>query len=174
MAEDNSKTNANVSKWVEQKKKLLEQLESSDKNYYFLMLPSDYFNRPNIRFILASGVDIAFTLYMKMLLFSIPTKGYLRFSIKVPYNAKLLSSILFNRFEYEEVINGLLDDWITYGIIERKDDGTIYMVELPELLVSQSYQAHEQQKRRKNKKEKESMYEDEQHVEYDPNLEDEE
>lgn len=170
MADENSKTNAAISKWVESKKKAMDQLDASDKNYYFLKLPSDYFNWPSIRLIQASGVDIAFTCYLKMLVLSIPTKGYLRFSLKVPYNAKLLSSILFNTFDHEEVIDQLLNDWITYGLVDRGEDATLYMTELPQLLTSQSYQAREQEKRRKNKKDK--MFEDEEHVEYNPNLDD--
>lgn len=150
MSETNEKTSG-LAKWCNFKKKCVDQVLEADKNYYFLKMPADYFDRPNARYILASAVDIAFTLYMKLMVLAIPTKGYLRFSATKPYNAKLLAFMVFNSMKLEQVIDDLLSDWITMGIIERMEDGTLFIPEVPELLVAQTKQAKKQANYRENK-----------------------
>lgn len=148
-----SETNetSGVAKWCNFKKKCIDQVLEEDKKFYFLKVPADYFDHPNARYILASGVDIAFTLYMKMMMLATPTKGYLRFSISKPYNAKLLAFMLFNAVKLEPIIYELISDWITMGIIERLDDGTLFLPEVPELMVSQTKNAKKQENYRKKK-----------------------
>lgn len=167
---------SNADSWAASKRKAREELEANENNYYFLKLPADYFNRPYSKLILKSG-DAAFTLYLRLMVESIPTKGKLRFSSKTPYSARLLARVLYSNVteETEKFVDDCLAEWIEFGIIERYDDGTLFIEEVPELLISQSANAKRVQEQRKSKKDSNKMYaeKDEEPV-YDESLEDDE
>ena len=67
----------------------------SDKKYYWLRLPKDFFKRHDIKYIesLPEGHRIVLV-YLQLMVESIDHEGELRFSPKIPYTFEMLASIL--------------------------------------------------------------------------------
>ena len=97
--------------------------------------------------------------------------------LKTPYSARLLARVLYSNVteETEKFVDDCLSEWIEFGIIERYDDGTLFIEEVPELLISQSANAKRVQEQRKVKKDSNKMYaEKDEPPAYDESLEDDE
>ena len=67
----------------------------SDKKYYWLKLPKDFFKRHDIKYIesLPDGHRIVLV-YLQLMVESIDHDGELRFSPKIPYSEEMLASVL--------------------------------------------------------------------------------
>ena len=67
----------------------------SDKKYYWLKLPKDFFKRHDIKYIesLPDGHRIVLV-YLQLMVESIDHEGELRFSPKIPYSYEMLASVL--------------------------------------------------------------------------------
>jgi predicted phage replisome organizer len=67
----------------------------SEKKYYWLKLPRDFFKRHDIKYIesLPDGHEIVLV-YLQLMLESIDHDGELRFSPKIPYSEEMLASVL--------------------------------------------------------------------------------
>lgn len=103
-----------------------------DKKYYWLKLKRDFFKRHDIRIIEAmpNGKDYIL-FYLKLLCESVDHEGKLRFSESVPYNAEMLSIITDTN---RDTVQAAVDVFVNLGMMEKMDDGTLYMTECQKLI----------------------------------------
>ena len=106
----------------------------SEKKYYWLKLPRDYFKRHDIRYIktLPSGRDIAF-FYIELMAESVDHDGSLRFSPEIPYSNDMLAVITETPIEIVENSMKVLKN---LGLVEISEDGTIVLPKVEKMIGS--------------------------------------
>lgn len=111
----------------------------SDKRYYWLKLKDDFFEQDEIKLVemMDNGKDYII-FYMKLVLKSINTEGELRFRETIPYNEKMLATITNTNVD---VVKGALNIFIELGMMEKWDDGTLFMIETRNMIGSESASA---------------------------------
>ena len=87
--------------------------------------------------------------YMKMLCESVDHEGNLRFSEKIPYTPEMLATITNTNVDVVKTAMDLLKE---LGLLEVKEDETIFMTELPEMVGSETGMAQYMRDKRKNQK----------------------
>lgn len=117
-----------------------------DKRYYWLKLPKDFFKRHDIRIIegMPNGKDYVL-FYMKMLCESIDHGGNLRFSEEIPYTVEMLATITDTNVD---MVRTAMDLMKQLGLMVIKDDGTIFMTELPDMTGSETGMARYMREKR--------------------------
>jgi len=105
---------------------------SDTKKYYWLKLKRDFFKRHDIKIIesMDNGKDYVL-FYLKLLLESVDHNGELRFSETVPYNDKMLSTITDTNID---IVRSAVKIFSELGMMERFDDGTLYMEQVNTML----------------------------------------
>lgn len=117
-----------------------------DKKYYWIKLKSDFFERPEIKFVEAMPEGKDYILfYMKLLCKSIDHEGKLRFNDNIPYNSNMLSVVTNTK---EEIIEKAIEVFTSLQMMELLDDGTYFMREVEKMMGSETYWA---QKKREYK-----------------------
>ena len=68
---------------------------TTQKKYYWLKLPKDFFRRHDIRILesMKGGKQLVL-IYIKLMTESIPHDGRLRFSEEIPYTSEMLATVL--------------------------------------------------------------------------------
>lgn len=120
------------------------------KKYYWLKLREDFFEREEIRIIeqMENGKDYII-FYLKLLLKSIKTDGILRFKDILPYNPKMLSVITNTNID---IVRSAIDLFVHLGMMEKWDDGTIFMLETVNMIGSESESAERMRRLRARRK----------------------
>lgn len=120
----------------------------SDKKYYWLKLKEDFFKRHDIQIIegMTNGKDILI-FYLKLLCESLDHDGCLRFSDKVPYSEKMLSTITSTD---EEITHKAIEILCDLQMMEILDDGTILMTKMHDMTGSESFWAEKKRQQRQN------------------------
>lgn len=105
---------------------------SDTKKYYWLKLKRDFFKRHDIKIIesMDNGKDYVL-FYLKLLLESVDHNGELRFSETVPYNDKMLATITDTNID---IVRSAVKIFSELGMMERFDDGTLYMEQVNTML----------------------------------------
>ena len=108
----------------------------SEKRYYWLKLPKDYFKRHDIKFIktLPNGRDIAL-FYIELMAESVDHDGSLRFSPGIPYTNEMLASVTDTPVDIVDVSMKTLKD---LGLVEISEDGTIIIPKVIKMIGSAS------------------------------------
>ena len=108
----------------------------SEKRYYWLKLPKDFFKRHDISFIksLPNGPEIAL-FYLELMAESVDHDGELRFSEDIPYTDKMLSSVTDTPLEIVEKSMSTLQE---FGLIKIDDEGTIIIPKVLKMIGSAS------------------------------------
>ena len=106
----------------------------AEKKYYWLKLKRDFFKRHDIRIIeeMPNGKEYLL-FYLKLLVESIDHEGSLRFSDTIPYNEQMLSVITNTNIDIVRSAMKLFDN---LQLVEIKDDKTIYMEEVQNMIGS--------------------------------------
>lgn len=122
----------------------------TEKKYYWLKFKENFFEQDEIKIIenMDNGKDYIIFL-LKLQLKSIKTEGFLRFKDTIPYNEKMLSVITNTNID---VVRSALKAFMSLGMIERLDDGTLYMTEVQTLIGSESSSAERVRRFRENQK----------------------
>lgn len=119
----------------------------ADKKYYWLKLPADFFSKPSLMLLTSKGAD-HINVYMRLLTMAINTDCRLMYIEDTPYTVEMLSMMLgYPKDTMQEIINHL----IQFKLIEVLDDGSYYLVELPEMIGSESTSAERQRKSRQER-----------------------
>ena len=108
--------------------------ENEKGRYYWLKLKQDFFQRKDIKYVCArpgGGDRILF--YLKLLCQSVSTEGELRFSERVPYDEEMLSLITDTP---PETVRESLELFYALGMLDRREDGTITVCGIRELVGS--------------------------------------
>ena len=137
----------------------------SEKRYYWLKLPRDFFKRHDIKFIktLPNGREIAF-FYIELLAESVDHEGELRFSPELPYSEAMLAALTDTPVEIVEDSMKVLKE---LGLVKLSEDGTIILDKVKSMIGFETKWAEkkrawrDQQRRLKNSEEAdEGQYED--------------
>lgn len=123
----------------------------AEKKYYWIKLKRDFFKRHDIKIVeaMTNGKDYIL-FYLKLLLESIDHEGELRFNDTIPYNEQMLSVITGTNVD---IVKAAMKTFISLGMIEMFDDGTIFMTESEKMIGSESASAHRMRESRKRLKE---------------------
>ncbi|MCT4593149.1 MAG: phage replisome organizer N-terminal domain-containing protein [Anaeromicrobium sp.] len=118
------------------------------KRYYWLKLHDNFFDREEIKLVenMTNGKDYII-FYLKLLLKSIKTEGELRFRNVIPYTPEMLASITGINIDTVRVATDL---FINLQLMEKWDDGTLFMAETQAMIGSETESA----KRMRRKREK--------------------
>lgn len=105
---------------------------SENKHYYYLKLKNDFFDGEEMKIIEAqkNGVEYQ-NLYLKLCLLSVKTEGQLIFKDLIPYDLSMLSIVL--RIKIDTVKTGI-EMFMKLGLVERLDNGTMYMMDIQALI----------------------------------------
>ncbi|BDR71261.1 hypothetical protein K144313037_p20480 (plasmid) [Clostridium tetani] len=124
----------------------------SNKRYYWLKLQDNFFDREEIKVVesMKNGKDYIL-FYMKLLLKSVKTKGELRFRGVIPYTPEMLSSITNTDIDTVMVA---VDMFTQLGLMEKWDDGTLFMIETQNMVGSETDSAKRMRKLRKEHRKK--------------------
>lgn len=116
------------------------------KRYYWLKLKEGFFKRHDLRIIEAmpNGKDYVL-FYLKMLCESISHEGALRFSKDIPYTDEMLATITNTNVDMVKTAMELLKQ---LGLVIVREDGTIFMTELPAMIGSETGMAKYMRERR--------------------------
>lgn len=119
------------------------------KRYYWLKLQENFFDREEIKIVenMKNGKEYII-FYMKLLLKSIKTEGKLMFRGVIPYTPEMLSSI--TNIDIDTVIVAT-DIFVKLGLMEKWDDGTLFLVETTNMIGSESDSAIRMRKLREKK-----------------------
>ena len=119
----------------------------ADKKYYWLKLPADFFSKPSLMLLTSKGAD-HINVYMRLLTMAINTDCRLMYTEDTPYTVEMLSMMLgYPKDTMQEIIDNL----IQFKLLEVLEDGSYYLVELPEMIGSESTSAERQRKSRQER-----------------------
>lgn len=106
------------------------------KKYYWLKLNENFFEREEVKVIesMPNGKDYII-FYLKLLLKSIKTEGRLLFRNIMPYTPDMLASITNTDVDTVRVA---IDMFLKLGLMEMWDDGTLFMVEVQNMVGSET------------------------------------
>ncbi len=119
------------------------------KRYYWLKLQDNFFERDEIRIIesMPNGKDYIL-FYLKLLLKSINDEGKLLFKDTIPYTAEMLSTITNTNVD---VVRVAVDTFIKLDLMEKFDDGVLFMREVNKMLGSETEYAQKKREYREKK-----------------------
>lgn len=126
-------------------------MKNDNKKYFWLKLKNDFFDREEIKLIEAmpNGKDYII-FYMKLLLKSIENDGKLYFRNTIPYSPEMLASVTSTNIDTVKVA---VDLFLKLGMMEKWDNGTLFMIETQNMIGSESKWAQYKRIERKQKKE---------------------
>ena len=104
----------------------------SEKRFYWLKLPRDFFKRHDIKYLetLPNGREIAY-FYLKLMTESIDHEGELRFSPKIPYTEEMLASVTDTNIETVKTAMQTLKD---LDLISVSKNGTIKLEKVASMI----------------------------------------
>ena len=114
-------------------------MSTEDKRrYYWLKLDRNFFKRHDVKIIESMENGREYVLcYLKLLCEATSHNGELRFSETIPYDNKMLSVVVGMNVD---VIKSAMDIFISLGLIEIWEDGTIYLTEMEKMIGSETHQ----------------------------------
>lgn len=124
-------------------------MTKSTHRYYWLKLQENFFERDEIKIIEAmpNGKDYIL-FYLKLMLKSINDSGRLVFKNTIPYTPEMLSTITGTNID---VVRVAVDTFIGLELMEKLDDGALFMSEVNKMLGTETTYA---QKKREYRAEK--------------------
>lgn len=124
---------------------------SKNNNFHcWLKLQDDFFDREEVKFIESqkNGKDYII-FYLKLLLKSIKNDGKLYFRDSIPYTPEMLAKLTDINIDTVRVA---VDIFIKFGMMQRWDNGTLYMIEAQNMMERESKWARiKRNQRAKNK-----------------------
>ena len=119
----------------------------ADKKYYWLKLPADFFSKPSLMLLTSKGADYI-NVYMRLLTMAINTDCRLMYTEDTPYTVEMLSMMLgYQKDTMQEIIDNLMQ----FKLLEVLEDGSYYLVELSDMIGSESTSAERQRKSRQER-----------------------
>lgn len=127
--------------------------------FFWLKLQDDFFDEPTIRWIekQPKGKEYAYY-YLKLCVKSLKTNGVLIQKVGnllIPYDEVALSDLTFTDIDTVRIATGL---FIKIGLIQKLDNGALYMSQVENLIGSQSKGAFKKQQQRLKTSQREISY----------------
>lgn len=120
----------------------------AEKKYYWLKLQNNFFEKDEIKVIESRpNGEKHINFYLKLLLKSISTEGKLLFRDVIPYTPEMLASITNTDIDTVKVA---IDLFLNLGLMERLDDGALFMSETQNMIGSETQWAVKKREYRKN------------------------
>ena len=122
---------------------------NQSKRYYWLKLQETFFERDEIKIIesMPNGKDYIL-FYMKLLLKAVHNKGRLMFKDTIPYTPEMLATITNTNVD---IVRVAVDTFIKLGLMDKLDDGALFMLEVSKMLGSETAYAQKKREYRENK-----------------------
>ena len=119
---------------------------STNKKYYWLKLPKDFFRRHDIRIIESmDGGRETLLIYLKLMTESIPHDGRLRFSEEIPYTPEMLATVLGDD---KDMVVKAMDLLKKFHLLRHESDRTIVLPEVPKMMGCETAAASRMRKHR--------------------------
>lgn len=117
--------------------------------YYWLKIKKDFYKRHDIKVIesMPNGVEYIW-FYLKLMMESVDHEGLLRFNEYIPYDDRMLSTILNTNID---IVRGAMKVFHELNMIEIMDDQTIYIDTVAKMIGSESESAERVRKHREKK-----------------------
>lgn len=112
---------------------------ADNKRYYYLKLKENFFDSEEIKILesMPNGIHYS-NLLMKLYLKSLKYNGALRFNDYIPYDVSMIATITNLNID---VVRSGLSKLYEMKLIERMDDGTIYMMNIQSFIGKSSSEA---------------------------------
>lgn len=110
--------------------------------YFYLMLKENFYDDDDI--VILESMENGYlysNILLKLYLKCLKNKGKLMFREHIPYDIKMLASSLRHNID---VVRVAIDLFITLGIIEKLDNGAMYMLDIENFIGKSSTQADRQ------------------------------
>lgn len=127
-----------------------------EKKKYWLKLYEGFMQSPQMKVIrkMQNGAEYIL-LYISLMLESIESAGHLRFNEIIPYNDEMLASVTDTNVDIVRTGMKIFEE---LGMIQKLDDGTIFLPEVPKLIGKESESTQRVREwRLKNQKERELL-----------------
>ena len=120
---------------------------------FWMRMYKNFFSRHDITWLksLPNGRDIVL-FYIQLMLESIDHEGYLRFNEDLPYTNKMLAIITETELD---IVDMAMEELLEYGMVERLDDGTLFLPKVPPLINSEADNDNANRQRRFRERQKE-------------------
>lgn len=126
----------------------------SNRRFFWLKLNENFFHRNDIKLIEAQKNGAEYLIfYLKLLTESIERNGDLRFNELIAFNEDMLSTVTGTNID---VVRSALKLFKTLGLIEIKNDDTIYMIETAAMTGSETASTIRSRRHRAKKAEEEA------------------
>ena len=124
-------------------------MSQQTKRYYWLKLQDNFFERDEIKIIEAmpNGKDYIL-FYIKIMLRSINDNGRLIFKRTIPYSNEMLSTVTGTNID---VVRVAIDTFIGLGLMDKLDDGALFISEVSKMLGSETEFAQKKREYRQAK-----------------------
>lgn len=124
--------------------------KASNKRYYWLKLMKDFFQQARIKKLRKiAGGDTYIIIYLKMMLLSINSDGVIVFESVEPSFEEELALILDEELDNVKVLISFLK---ANNLIEQKNENDFYMVEVPNLIGTETASTQRSRKSRERQK----------------------
>lgn len=132
-----------------------DQTPKEEKKRYWLKLDKNFLKSTHIKVIknMPNGRDYII-FYLALMLESVETIGHLRFSNLVPYNEEMLSSITDTNID---IVRSAIKIFESLGLMERLEDGTIYMTQVAQMTGKESESAERVRRYRLRQEEQKAL-----------------
>lgn len=112
------------------------QLMSKNKKFFWLKLKEDFFESDEIKILESLPNGMAYSnFYLKLLCKSIKNNGVLRLRNVIPYTVEMLSSMTNTNID---IARGAIEKLIALNMIEVLDDGALYMLDIENMIGSET------------------------------------
>lgn len=119
--------------------------------YYWLKLQNNFFERPEIKMILALPNGTKYVvIYLKILLKSIETEGVLIFKESMPYTPEMIA---FITDEDIDLVRSAIKVFVGFKLMDTLDNGALFMNEFENMVGSESKWAEIKRNQRKGQNE---------------------
>ena len=124
-------------------------LKGENMKYYWLKIKKDFYKRHDIKVIesMPNGVEYIW-FYLKLMMESVDHEGLLRFNEYIPYDDRMLSTILNTNID---IVRGAMKVFHELNMIDILDDQTIYIDTVAKMIGSESDSAERVRKHREKK-----------------------
>ena len=129
--------------------------EYRKNKYYFLKLPENFFDKPEIKVIenMTNG-DKYIVFYFKLLCMAIKAEGQLRLNQTIPYNDEMLANLTATDID---IVRTAIKLFVSFELLEIWDDSTIFMTQMKHLIGFNTEGAAKKKQQRLNAKEKAAL-----------------
>ena len=121
---------------------------SKNKKFFWLKLKEDFFENDDIKMLESMPNGMAYSnFYLKLLCKSIKSNGVLRYKNILPYTPEMLSAATCVNID---IVKSALEKFIALKMVEILDDGALYLMDIENMMGSETDSAERVRRYREN------------------------